>query len=77
MAQAVKNGFGCGECSDGEITLFFAHHSEKRLREDYVYCQVCRPDGKATAGPRAGEEQITTEQYYEYLQAGWRETDPV
>ncbi len=77
MVQTVQKKSGCGECIDGEVTLFFANFSEKRLREDYVYCHICRPDGKAAATPKQGEEAITVSQYYDYLNEGWRETDPV
>ncbi len=77
MAQVVQMKSGCGECIDGEVTLFFAHYSLKRLREDYIYCHVCQPDSKATAGPRAGEEQIDIDEYYKLVEAGWSEFNPV
>jgi len=75
--MAKKTASCSAGCIDGEITLFFANFSEKRLREDYVYCHVCRAGAKGTASPKAGEEEITNCQYYEYLGQGWREFNPV
>jgi hypothetical protein len=67
----------CKECVNGEITLVFANHSEQTLRSDYVYCNFCCPGGRATAGPKTNEVAITLDEYYGYLDKGWREVNPV
>jgi hypothetical protein len=77
MAQRVENLSACGVCVNGEINVFFANYSEKRLREDYIHCPICKPSDRATAGPNTDEEQITMAQYHEYLKAGWSEFNPV
>lgn len=76
--MAQKTDICSGPCTYGEITLFFAHHSERRLRRDYVYCHICRPDSnQTTALPEVGEEQIDSAEFDKLFDLGWREVDPV
>lgn len=78
MFMAQKTEICSAGCIDGEITHYFAHHSEKRLREGYTQCRICRPGGNpTTAVPEVGEEQIGIEEYYKLFDLGWREFDPV
>jgi hypothetical protein len=62
---------------DGDITIFFKNVSLRYLREDYIHCSDCHPGSSATASPRFGEEEITSEEYFQLLGEDWREYDPV